>query len=426
MFDMHYDLLTTAYIAYLKKDFTAFKKWCKAYNDSNIKGVIANLYFANKEEMIQELHPKYYQENVSIIEMFKIAKQLVETFLPNTEVIYSIEGCDYLEIEDLEKLYHLGLRSILPVRNEKNKYASGSKSDMGLTEKGKRLLDKAIALKIAIDLSHTNEKSFYDIVDYIKENQKEEDVIIYASHSNAKSLCNRDRNLTDEQLKRLKEVNGIVGVFSNRNFIVPQEERYKVTEQEKKDYYLKHINHIVNIVGIDYVGVATDDMNFCKEVDPEYGELSIYNYDNINFELVKTLSKIYNKKEINKIMYQNMKNNYNKLVYNKKKTIRGGKNMKHLENEKDFNELIAKGTVLVDFYADWCGPCQMIGPILEEIAKEKEDITVIKVNVDNFENIAREYKVLSIPTLIVFKDGKLTKQEVGYIEKNRILELLKD
>ena len=99
--------------------------------------------------------------------------------------------------------------------------------------------------------------------------------------------------------------------------------------------------------------------------------------------------------------------------------------MKYLENEKDFNELIKEGKVLVDFYADWCGPCKMIGPVLEEIANENSDIEVVKVNVDNFENIARNYGIMSIPTLIVFENGKEVNKSIGFVDKDGILDLIK-
>ena len=99
--------------------------------------------------------------------------------------------------------------------------------------------------------------------------------------------------------------------------------------------------------------------------------------------------------------------------------------MKYLENEKDFNELINKDKVLVDFYADWCGPCKMIGPILEEIANENSDLEVVKVNVDNFENIARSYGIMSIPTLIVFEKGKEVNKSIGFVDKDSILNLIK-
>lgn len=98
--------------------------------------------------------------------------------------------------------------------------------------------------------------------------------------------------------------------------------------------------------------------------------------------------------------------------------------MIYLENELDFDKLIKNDKVLVDFYADWCGPCRMISPIVEEIAKENNDLQVVKVNVDNFEAIARKYGIMSIPTLIVFKNGKEVNKNIGYISKDEIIKLL--
>ncbi len=92
--------------------------------------------------------------------------------------------------------------------------------------------------------------------------------------------------------------------------------------------------------------------------------------------------------------------------------------IKYLEKE-DFNKEVSKGKLLVDFYADWCGPCKMMGNVLEEL----EDINILKVNVDKHPNIAQEYGIMSIPTLLVFKDGKLINQNVGFIDKQAIMNL---
>lgn len=83
-----------------------------------------------------------------------------------------------------------------------------------------------------------------------------------------------------------------------------------------------------------------------------------------------------------------------------------------------------KGTVLVDFYADWCGPCKMLSPVLAEISNET-DIKICKVNVDENQALAIEYKVMSIPTLIVFKEGKKELVSVGLKSKEEILEMIK-
>ncbi|MDO4344345.1 MAG: thioredoxin [Eubacteriales bacterium] len=86
--------------------------------------------------------------------------------------------------------------------------------------------------------------------------------------------------------------------------------------------------------------------------------------------------------------------------------------------------LDAKGTVLVDFWASWCGPCKMIAPILEEIAAERTDVKIVKVNVDEQMELAQQYKVSGIPTLMVFKDGTPAATSVGLIPKEKILSYL--
>ena len=90
-------------------------------------------------------------------------------------------------------------------------------------------------------------------------------------------------------------------------------------------------------------------------------------------------------------------------------------------NQNNFQNAIASGTALVDFYADWCGPCRMVSPIVDEIAEERADITVGKVNVDDENALAMNYGVMSIPTLIVFKEGKEAARIVGARPKAAIL-----
>jgi thioredoxin 1 len=90
-------------------------------------------------------------------------------------------------------------------------------------------------------------------------------------------------------------------------------------------------------------------------------------------------------------------------------------------NTSDFDSAIANGTVLVDFYADWCGPCRMVAPIVEEISNERDDIVVGKINVDDDSAIAVKYGVMSIPTLIIFKDGQEKSRIVGARPKSAIL-----
>lgn len=93
----------------------------------------------------------------------------------------------------------------------------------------------------------------------------------------------------------------------------------------------------------------------------------------------------------------------------------------HLNNEK-FDDEIKNGVVIVDFYASWCGPCKMLSPVLEEIANERGENKIIKVDVDKHEDLARRYGIMSVPQVFIFKDGELKKQLVGFMPKSKILE----
>ncbi len=98
----------------------------------------------------------------------------------------------------------------------------------------------------------------------------------------------------------------------------------------------------------------------------------------------------------------------------------------HLTTENFRKEVLEyKGTAMVDFWASWCGPCQMVGPIIEEIAEEVKDVKVCKVNVDEQPDIAGKYNVMSIPTIIIFKNGEPATVSVGAKPKSDLLALLK-
>ena len=95
-------------------------------------------------------------------------------------------------------------------------------------------------------------------------------------------------------------------------------------------------------------------------------------------------------------------------------------------NKDNFQEVVLNSDkpVLVDFWASWCGPCRMVAPILEEIAGERSDVKVCKINVDEEPELASRYNVMSIPTMIVVKEGQVVNQAVGARPKSQILSLL--
>ena len=100
---------------------------------------------------------------------------------------------------------------------------------------------------------------------------------------------------------------------------------------------------------------------------------------------------------------------------------------KHLTQESFELEVLNNPNVaLVDFYADWCGPCKMMGPIIDEIADECIDITVAKVNVDESPELASKYRVMTIPTLIIFKNGEILNQLIGLQSKEELVDLLEN
>ena len=95
--------------------------------------------------------------------------------------------------------------------------------------------------------------------------------------------------------------------------------------------------------------------------------------------------------------------------------------IKYLEKEEDFVELTQADKILVDFYADWCGPCKMIGQVFESMEKEVE---VLKVNTDNFPDLAQKFGVMSIPTVLLFKNGSEVDKFIGLRSKEEILEFI--
>jgi len=93
--------------------------------------------------------------------------------------------------------------------------------------------------------------------------------------------------------------------------------------------------------------------------------------------------------------------------------------------DENFDELIKGKKVIVDFYADWCMPCNMLAETLEEISEENKDINIIKINVDEHQELARKFNVMSIPLLLLYEDNKIVKKQLGLIEKDELLEWYK-
>ena len=95
-------------------------------------------------------------------------------------------------------------------------------------------------------------------------------------------------------------------------------------------------------------------------------------------------------------------------------------------NKENYNDEVVNSTkpVLLDFFATWCGPCQALSPILDEIAGERDDVKICKIDVDENKDLARKYRVMSVPTLVVIKNGEIVHRSSGGRSKDEVLELL--
>ena len=162
-----------------------------------------------------------------------------------TAAFFSLEGAYQIEkAEDIEYIFSRGVRFINMTWNGANRLAGGVSSGSGLTELGRNALSEMERLGIIADVSHLNEKSFWDLTEAAKQP-------IIASHSNSKALCPHVRNLTDEQFKKIAELGGCVGINFYSDFLA---------EGKAADIsdLVRHVNHFLDIGGEDHIGLGSD------------------------------------------------------------------------------------------------------------------------------------------------------------------------
>lgn len=140
----------------------------------------------------------------------------------------------------------------------------------------------------------------------------------------------------------------------------------------------------------------------------------------IIIELIQKLWEIYNCKRI----IDKKTSSGNVIIDNQEEE----KEMVIKVNSENFETEVLKSekTVLIDFYADWCGPCKMLSPIVEQVASENNNIKVVKINIDDEQDLAVNYGIMSIPTLVVIKNGQEINRAVGVIPKSEVKELIKN
>ena len=221
-------------------------------------------------------------------------------------VILGMEGLSPLgeESEGIYALYQLGFRQISLTWNEQNAFATGARGDekRGLTELGKRAIKIIEDLGIILDVSHANDKTFWDIC-------KVATKPIIASHSNARALCPVPRNITDEQIKAIGERGGLVGINAFNEFIHVDRDKRNV------DYLINHIEHIVELIGIDHVAFGFDFFEYLEEdtsqtfiEDPYRGTPGIEDISKAPNLIKKLQERGFSKEDIGKISYKNFLN----------------------------------------------------------------------------------------------------------------------
>ena len=200
-----------------------------------------------------------------------------------------MEGADPIEdINDLKFYFDKGLRILGPAWNNKNKYASGHETDSALSDEGKKLIQEMNNLGITLDLSHLNEKCFWDAI-------KITNLIPIATHSNARTLTNHPRNLYDDQLLAISERGGVTGIVFYNTFLKTGKNTPTLED------IFKHTDYIINLCGEDHVGIGTDlDGGKIEEFPQEIRQIS-----SLPVVAQYFLDKGYTEERVKKIMGSN-------------------------------------------------------------------------------------------------------------------------
>jgi len=197
----------------------------------------------------------YSDHDFDIIKAYKTAlEELSKNDISKYKIVFGIEGMRNVHtLDHLKQLHQLGVRHGGLTWNEENHLATGVKGpqNKGLTTQGKEFIDFMVQNNMIVDLAHLNVKSFFDVLNC---NQKN----ILVSHSNAYEVCNHIRNLSDEQIKAIGQVNGLIGVVAAKNFVSSN------LEKQTSEGLVDHIVHITNLIGVRHISVGFDFMNYLE------------------------------------------------------------------------------------------------------------------------------------------------------------------
>lgn len=311
--DAHQDI--AFHLDFFERDFVSPDKPCMItlpwLRDGGVRLVFNTIF----------VHPKHRPEKTreKALEQLKIYDEIYDSYrseivpvrdlndlhsLDKSEKIgfcTLMEGADPLNsADDLETFFKKGVRILGPSWNNANIYASGPETSRGLTKNGKDLLCKANELGITLDLSHLNEKSFWEAIDITE-------LTPIASHSNARKLTDHPRNLNDEQLLAIAERGGVTGIVFYNTFLKTGNDPPDI-----EDIFL-HIDYIVQLCGEDHVGIGTD-MDGAKiyEFPPSMNRIS-----SLPVLAEYLIGKGYSEKRVGKIMgwnfYRVLENNFRSI-----------------------------------------------------------------------------------------------------------------
>ncbi len=263
VFDAHSDIWTDVTIRSLRGESDIFSKYhLERLKKGEIEGSIFVIWIdpphatTRPYERFLEIAEAVKKE-ISVAKDFVIVKNYEEIQKAIAQdkfyVIIGIEGLSSIgeNLDLIDTYYDLGARHAMLTWNEQNPLATGAKGDAtrGLTELGKKAVKKMIDKKMILDVSHLNEKSFWDLTDMVEGP-------VIASHSNAKALCNVARNLSDEQLLRMRDLDAVIGVNAFNEFV------HNDASQQTLDNFVKHAAYIADKIGAEHVGCGFDFFEF--------------------------------------------------------------------------------------------------------------------------------------------------------------------
>lgn len=263
IFDGHSDIWTDVTIRTLNGESDIIRKYhLNKMRTGKISGSIFVLWidppftdnpYKRSMEIVDSIKKEmeYCSDSIDLVKSYKDIEKAMEQ--NKFYVLIGLEGLSSIgdNIELIDYFYDFGARHASLTWNEENALATGARGNpsRGLSELGKRAVRKINNNRMLLDVSHLNDKSFWDVVN-------ETDKPIIASHSNCRALCDVPRNLTDEQMRKIAEFNGLVGINSFNQFV------HKDVDKQTIEMLVRHAVHMADVIGIDHVAIGMDYFDF--------------------------------------------------------------------------------------------------------------------------------------------------------------------